>query len=281
MSTANTTPCPTTHGATLDHPVVSREQWLARRIQLLAEEKELTRQHDLLAQRRRELPWVKLDQSYVFDAPGGPRTLSDLFAGRSQLVVYHFMFGPEWHEGCPSCSFVSDHINAAVPHLFARDVALAMVSRAPLPKLEAFRQRMGWTFHWVSSHNNTFNTDFNVSFTKAQLAAGPVEYNYTRQSFPSEEAPGLSVFRKNTAGEIFHTYSTFGRGLEPMLGTYVILDMVPKGRDEDALPFPMAWIRHHDRYGTNTFADADKPYWPKTEDAAKPSCCCASKDAAP
>lgn len=248
--------------------VVSREQWLEARKAHLLKEKELTRMHDALAAERRSLPWTKVDKAYTFDTPAGKRTLAELFGRHSQLVVYHFMFGPEWNEGCPSCSFVSDHLDGAVPHLAARDVALTMVSRAPLGKIQAFKSRMGWRFPWVSSHGTDFNADFGVSFTKEEMARGGVNYNYTVQPFPSEEAPGVSVFYKDAAGDVFHTYSTYGRGVEPLLGTYVILDMAPKGRDEDHLPFGMAWVRYHDRYGTDQFADADKPYWPNEDQLA-------------
>lgn len=258
------------------HPVVTREQWLERRKELLLKEKELTRARDRINAERRELPWVRLDKSYVFDAPEGKRSLADLFEGRSQLVIYHFMFGPEWQEGCPSCSFVSDHIDGARLHLAARDVTLTMVSRAPLAKIEAFKKRMGWKFKWVSSYGSDFNGDFHVSFTKEEMAQGKVNYNYTMQEFPSEEAPGVSVFYKDPSGEVFHTYSTFGRGLDSLVGTYVILDLVPKGRDEDHLEFSMEWVRYHDRYGTDKFADADKPYWPETAAASTSDCGCES-----
>ncbi len=256
------------------HSVVPREQWLAKRKELLRKEKELTRLHDQLAAERQDMPWTRMDKDYLFDAPDGKVSLAELFAGRSQLVIYHFMFGPDWQEGCPSCSYVSDHINAALPHLAARDVTVTMVSRAPLAKIEPFKKRMGWRFAWVSSHDSDFNHDFHVSFTKEELAQGKVGYNYTLQEFPSEEAPGLSVFYRDAAGEIFHTYSSFGRGLETLLGTYMMLDLVPKGRDEDGLDFPMAWVRYHDRYDTNQFADADKPYWPETTSSTE--CGCAS-----
>jgi predicted dithiol-disulfide oxidoreductase (DUF899 family) len=244
--------------------IVSRDQWLTARVRLLANEKELTRKRDELALQRRELPWVKVEKRYEFEGPSGKTTLADLFGGRSQLVVYHFMFGPDWQEGCPSCSFVCDHVDGAVAHLAARDVSLAMVSRAPLAKIAAFKKRMGWRFPWVSSHSNDFNRDFGVSFRKEEMAQGAVEYNYVRQEFPSQEAPGISVFFRDERSEIFHTYSTYGRGVEPLVGTYMILDLVPKGRDEDELGFTMEWVRHHDRYGTDEFADAGKPYWPAT-----------------
>lgn len=260
------------------HSIVSREQWLTRRKQLLLKEKELTRARDRISAERRELPWVRLDKDYVFDSPEGKVSLSQLFDGRSQLVIYHFMFGPDWNEGCPSCSFVSDHIDGALAHLAARDVTLAMVSRAPLAKIETFKKRMGWRFKWVSSNANDFNRNFHVSFTKDEMESGKVDYNYKLQEFPSEEAPGLSVFYKDASGEVFHTYSTYGRGLEPLIGTYTILDLVPKGRDEDKLEFSMEWVRYHDRYGTNEFADADKPYWPETAVPSNAGCSCESSN---
>jgi predicted dithiol-disulfide oxidoreductase (DUF899 family) len=251
-----------------EHNIVSQEQWLAARKELLKKEKELTHLSDELSAKRRELPWVKVEKNYAFDGPDGKVTLADLFAGRNQLAVYHFMFGPDWQEGCPSCSFVSDHFDGTLPHLAARDVTLVAVSRAPLAKIEPFKKRMGWHFQWVSSYGGDFNADFHVSFTKEEMARGKVNYNYTMQEFPSAEAPGLSVFFKDAAGNIFHTDSIYGRGVEQLMSTYKILDLVPKGRDEDQLGFPMEWVRHHDRYGTNDFADADKPYWPDTSSAA-------------
>jgi predicted dithiol-disulfide oxidoreductase (DUF899 family) len=232
-----------------------------------------------LAVERRALPWVKIEKDYFFDTPEGKVPLADLFAGRSQLVIYHFMFGPEWNEGCPSCSFVSDHIDGALAHLAARDVTMVMVSRAPLAKIDAFKKRMGWRFRWASSYGSDFNADFHVSFTKDEMAQGKVNYNYTMQEFPSAEAPGLSVFYKDAGGDVLHTYSTYGRGLDPLLGTYVILDLVPKGRDEDRLAFTMEWVRYHDRYRTNEFADADKPYWPPTAAQSTATCSCESAGA--
>ncbi len=259
-------------------PIVSRDEWVEVRKAHLAKEKENTRQRDELARQRRELPWVKVDETYVFDAPLGKVTLADLFGAHSQLLIYHFMFGPDWAEGCPSCSFICDHINGATVHLAARDVSLVMVSRAPLPKIEEFKKRMGWHFPWVSSQGNSFNHDFHVYFTPEEKAMGKVNYNYTMQSFPSEEAPGASVFYKDSkSGEVFHTYSTFGRGLDAMMGTYVLLDLVPKGRDEDQLPFAMQWVRHHDRYQGGGFADLDKPYWPKIAAVEGLSSCCGSE----
>lgn len=261
------------------HAVVSREEWLAARKKLLAKEKESTRLRDQLSEERRQLPWMKVAKNYAFETPGGKVSLADLFQGRNQLIVYHFMFGPDWQEGCPSCSFVSDHIDGTLPHLAARDVTLVAVSRAPLARLEAFKKRMGWRFDWVSSHGGDFNADFNVSFSPEDVAQGTVRYNYTVQEFNSTEGPGLSVFVKNAAGEIFHTYSTYGRGVEVLLGTYRLLDLVPKGRDEEQLAFSMEWVRYHDCYATNAFADADKPYWPKTETGASGGCGCGTKEA--
>jgi predicted dithiol-disulfide oxidoreductase (DUF899 family) len=260
------------------HRIVSPEEWLAARKELLKKEKESTRLLDQLSVERRQLPWVKVEKDYVFDGPGGKVKLADLFAGRHQLVIYHFMFGPDWQEGCPSCSFVSDHFDGTLPHLAARDVTLVAVSRAPLTKIEAFKKRMGWHFHWVSSYGGDFNRDFHVSFTEEEMAQGQVNYNYTMQEFPSAEAPGLSIFYKDAGGDIFHTDSIYGRGVEQLMGTYRILDLVPKGRDEDHLGFSMEWVRHHDRYGTNEFADADKPYWPETASPESATCGCGTAE---
>ena len=239
--------------------IVSRDEWLVARKQHLAKEKELTCLRDELSRQRRELPWVKVEKSYVFDGPHGKETLSDLFDGRSQLIVYHFMFGPEWEEGCPTCSLAADNIDGNVVHLAHRDVTLLVVSRAPFPKIEAFRKRMGWRFKWISSYGNDFNRDYHVSFTKEEMANGKY-YNFETAEYPREEAHGISVFHKDGAGDVFHTYSSYARGPEPLLGAYYFLDLVPKGRDEDALAFPMAWIRHHDRY--NDFVDSKQPYQP-------------------
>jgi len=242
--------------------VVSQAEWLVARKELLKKEKELTKLRDELSSRRRQLPWVKVEKNYVFDGPAGKVVLADLFDGRSQLVVYHFMFGPDWNEGCPSCSFNMDHTDGALVHLAQRDVTFSAISRAPMPKIEAFKKRMGWRFNWVSSYANDFNYDFRVSFTKEEMAKGKVDYNYNLMEFPSAEAPGISVFYKDKDGSIFHTYSAYARGTEAVVGTYNYLELVPKGRDEDSLPFPMAWVRHHDRYESGHLADADKPYWP-------------------
>jgi predicted dithiol-disulfide oxidoreductase (DUF899 family) len=242
--------------APLSHPVVPRERWLAERNQLLAREKELTRMEDQVASERRALPWVRVDKDYVFDTPEGPRKLAELFHGRRQLLVQHFMLGPDWEQGCPSCSYMADHLDGMAPHLAARDVSFVAVSRAPLAQIDRFRRRMGWQFRWVSAHGSDFNHDFGVSFTPLQLAQGKVPYNYTQQPFPAEEAPGISVFVRNDAGEVFHSYSTYGRGVEVMMGTYRLLDLTPKGRAETNAAYTMDWVRHHDRYGAATAAAA-------------------------
>ncbi len=231
-----------------NHPVVPADQWIAERKKLLAREKELTRLQDQVARERRALPWERIEKNYVFDTAAGPRTLGELFDGRRQLLVQHFMFGPGWEQGCPSCSFMADHIDGMNVHLAHRDVTFVAVSRAPLTEIERFRSRMGWAFKWVSSNGNAFNYDFHVSFTPEQRATGEVYYNYGMTAFPTEEAPGISLFYRNEAGEVFHTYSTFGRGVEVMMGTYRMLDLAPKGRDEQHLSYGMEWVRHHDRY---------------------------------
>ena len=239
----------------MTRPVIaSADEWLKARKELLAKEKELTRLHDELAAQRRALPWVRVDKNYVFSGPSGEQTLADLFGDKSQLVVYHFMFGPGWKEGCPSCSLLSDQFDGVLVHLAARDVAFAAVSRAPYAEIAPFKQRMGWKFPWVSSHDNDFNRDYHVSFTKQEVATGQIYYNFGVNSFPSEEAPGLSVFIRDESGALFHTYSSYGRGPEPMLGVYQFLDLTPNGRNEQNLPWPMAWVRHHDRYGKTSEA---------------------------
>lgn len=229
--------------------IVSKDEWLVARKALLAKEKNFTRERDALSAERRKLPWVKLDTEYVFAASGGrQQTLADLFGGKSQLAVYHFMLGPDWEEGCKSCSFLADHFDGAILHLAQRDVAFAAISHAPIDRIEAFQKRMGWHFRWVSSFANTFNYDYHVSFTSEEMARDAVYYNYGQTKFPSSEAPGLSVFHKNANGEVFHTYSTYARGLDILVGAYNFLDLVPKGRDEDSLSFSMDWVRHHDKY---------------------------------
>jgi predicted dithiol-disulfide oxidoreductase (DUF899 family) len=228
--------------------VVTPNEWIAERKALLAREKELTRLRDRIAQERRALPWVRLEKDYVFDTPAGPRRLAQLFQGRRQLLVQHFMLGPGWNEGCKSCSFMADHLDGISLHLAQRDIALLAVSRAPLPEIERFRQRMGWRFAWASSNGIDFNRDFHVSFAPEDRVDGEVYYNYHLTAFPAAEAPGISVFFRSDAGEVFHTYSTFGRGVEVMMGTYSLIDLMPLGRQEQDLPSPMAWVRHHDRY---------------------------------
>ncbi len=238
----------TVENETLHHPVVAADLWLAERKALLAREKELMRLHDEIARARRALPWERVAKDYVFDAPGGRRTLADLFEGRRQLLVQHFMFGPGWEQGCPSCSFMADHTDGMTMHMAQRDVSFVAVSRAPLADIARFRERMGWRFAWVSSAGNDFNRDFHVSFAPEERIEGSVYYNYGMTRFPNTEAPGVSVFYKDDTGEVFHSYSTFGRGVEVMMGTYHLLDLVPKGRDENDGPYKMDWVRHHDRY---------------------------------
>jgi predicted dithiol-disulfide oxidoreductase (DUF899 family) len=231
----------------MQHKVVSRNEWIAARKAHLANEKALTKARDQLSAERRALPWVKVEKTYLFDTPDGKKTLGDLFDGRSQLIVYHFMLGPDWGEGCPSCSYLADHFDGAALHLPRRDVTLVTVSRAPLPEIEAYKKRMGWRFPWVSSHGDDFNYDFHVSFRPEQ-AEGDVYYNYEMRDFEVDEMPGLSVFIKDASGAIFHTYSAYARGLDILVGAYNFLDLVPKGRDEEKLPWTMAWIRRHDDY---------------------------------
>lgn len=232
----------------INHPVLSREQWLVERKTLLEREKALTRLRDELARERRALPWVRIEQNYLFDTPSGQQTLAELFDGRRQLLVQHFMLAPGWEEGCASCSFMADHTDGMTVHLANRDVTMLAVSRAPLAAIEPFRQRMGWHFTWVSSYGTTFNRDFGVTFTPAEIDQGTRQYNYTQR--PGEEMPGVSVFYKDEAGELFHTYSTYGRGVEVMMGAYNLLDLTPMGRNEREVAHKMEWLRHHDRYTT-------------------------------
>ncbi|HKE12096.1 MAG TPA: thioredoxin family protein [Myxococcota bacterium] len=231
-----------------NHKVVSRSEWIDARKRLLAEEKSFTRARDRLSQQRRDLPWERVDKEYVFEGPSGKESLSQLFDGRTQLVVYHFMFDPGWKEGCKSCSFWADNLNGIAVHLRQRDVTPIAISRAPIELVESFRKRMGWTFKWVSSFGTSFNHDYQVTFTPEELT-GEIYYNYEKSKHPfSGEAPGISVFFKNPRGEVFHTYSCYTRGLDMLNVAYHYLDLVPKGRDEEGLPHPMAWVRHHDRY---------------------------------
>ena len=230
------------------HKVVSAAEQLEVRKAFLAKEKELTRLRDQLSQECRQLPWVKVDKEYLFDGPDGQETLADLFAARGQLIVYHFMYHPSWKEGCPSCSFWADNFNGIIVHLNHRDVSMVAISKAPLKQLEAYKKRMSWDFKWLSSYDDDFNRDYNVSFTAEELAKGETYYNYKMGAFPSEEAPGVSVFYKDEHSDIFHTYSTYARGLDMLNGAYHYLDIVPKGRDEEGLPWTMAWLRRHDSY---------------------------------
>lgn len=229
----------------LQHDVVSQEEWLTHRRELLAAEKELTHHRDAVNARRLALPWVRVEKDYVFATPDGPQALSELFEGRSQLLVQHFMFPSGWRQGCKSCSFMADHTDGMNQHLAHHDVTMIAVSRATLAEIEAFKARMGWKFRWVSSHDNSFNFDFRVSFTPEEAASGHVDYNFGAWQMTGEEWPGVSAFFKNEAGEIFRTYSTYGRGVEVMMGTYAMLDLTARGRNEAE---GMDWVRHHDRY---------------------------------
>jgi predicted dithiol-disulfide oxidoreductase (DUF899 family) len=252
------------------HRIVSRHQWLVARKAYLTEEKAFSRARDALSRKRRALPWVKVEKNYLFEGPNGRQTLADLFDGKSQLIVYHFMLGPGWEAGCPSCSLLADHFDGAVIHLAQRDVTFIVVSRAPLPQIEKFRRRMGWHFKWVSSFDSDFNYDYQVSCSPEEKASGKVMYNYELiDGFPSEERPGASVFFKNPQGDIFHTYSTYGRGLDILIGAYNFLDLAPKGRDEEGLAWSMAWVRHHDRYEGAAVDPAASYVQPKSTD----SCC--------
>ena len=228
--------------------MVSHAEWLAARKEFLVKEKEFSRLRDELSRQRRELPWEKLEKDYVFEGPMGKLTFDDMFAGRSQVIMYHFMLGPGWTEGCKSCSYLADHFDGMTIHLANRDVTFVVVSHAPIAEIQAFKQRMGWKFNWYSSFGSDFNYDYYVSFTPEQVATGTLSYNYDTTSYPIEELPGASVFYKDQEGSIFHTYSTYARGLDILVGTYNFLDMAPKGRDEEGLAHTMAWVRHHDKY---------------------------------
>jgi predicted dithiol-disulfide oxidoreductase (DUF899 family) len=229
------------------HQIVTHDEWIAARRRFLAREKEFTRLRDQVSRERRELPWERVEKPYVFEGETGKETLAELFGKRSQLIVYHFMFGPDWDIGCRSCSFWADNFNGIIPHLNQRDVALVAVSRAPLQKLLAQARRFGWTFKWMSSFGSDFNFDYAVSFPPETPDGGKVLYNYTTQDMTSSELPGISVFLKEE-GQIFHTYSTYSRGLDMLNTAYHYLDLAPKGRDEDGLPSPMDWVRHRIAY---------------------------------
>jgi predicted dithiol-disulfide oxidoreductase (DUF899 family) len=229
------------------HKIVSQSEWTAQRQAFLAREKEFTRARDRLSAERRALSWVKVEKPYVFDTPAGKKALAELFAGKSQLIVYHFMLGPGWVEGCPSCSYLADHFDGAIIHLSQRDAAFVVVSRAPLAEIEAYKKRMGWQFRWVSSFGSDFNFDYQVAFRDDEIGA-EATYNYERQEIDSDEMPGASVFYKDESGSVFHTYSAYARGLDILVGAYNWLDLTPKGRDEEKLPWSMAWVRRHDEY---------------------------------
>ena len=232
----------------VSHPIVSKSEWLAARTALLAQEKAFTRERDRLSEARRALPWVKVDKDYVFEGKRGKLRLADLFGPHRQLIVYHFMFGPDWEAGCKSCSFYADHFDSMIVHLNQRNVGMVVASRAPLEKLEAFKRRMGWKFEWLSSYGSDFNLDFGVSFTSEELRKDAPNYNFGTTKFSHDEAPGLSVFYKDD-GSIYHTYSCYSRGLDMLIGAYNHLDLVPKGRDEASLAYTMEWVRLHDEYG--------------------------------
>jgi predicted dithiol-disulfide oxidoreductase (DUF899 family) len=232
------------------HRIVSHDEWLAARKAFLVQEKQFTRARDDLSRQRRELPWVRVEKDYVFGGPDGTHTLADLFGGKNQLIIQHFMFHPDWNDACKSCSFWADGYDRAVVHLAARDTAMAAVSRAPVAKIEAFKKRMGWTFPWLSEGANGFGHDFGVAFTPDEIASGQPLYNFGTQRFGIEDAPGISVFYRNDAGDLFHTYSCYARGLDMMNVAYQYLDLTPQGRQERDLSPRMSWVRLRDRYGT-------------------------------
>lgn len=239
------------------HKIVSQTEWLEARKALLAEERAFTHARDALVAKRQALPWVRVDKTYTFETAQGPRTLAELFGPRGQLIIYHFMLGPDWEEGCPGCSFLSDHVDGMLPHLEHHDVTYVAVSRAPLAKIEAFKKRMGWRFPWVSSNGSDFNFDYRVSFSEADKARGKAIYNYAEQDYMSDELPGVSAFYRDEAGNVYHTYSAYARGAEMLIGTYAMLELTAKGRNEEK--DMREWMRHHDRY----------------EEAPAPSSCCA------
>jgi predicted dithiol-disulfide oxidoreductase (DUF899 family) len=232
-----------------NHAIVSQDQWIKARKDLLTKEKEFTYTRDKLNQNRRELPWVRVDKEYVFEGPNGKQSLSELFSGKSQLIVYHFMYAPDWEAGCPNCSFWADNFSNIIIHLNQRDVSMIAVSRAPYNKISAYQKRMGWNFNWVSSYDNDFNFDYHVSFIQEELAKKEAFYNYIKQDTGASDKEGVSVFYKNPSGQIFHTYSTFERGIDTFNVAYHYLDIVPKGRDEEGHDFRQYWVRRHDEYG--------------------------------
>ncbi len=253
----------TTNTNLQNHEVVSPGVWLQRRKQLLNNEKELTRLRDEISRQRRELPWEEVAKTYMFEGPNGQETLAQLFGEKSQLIVYHFMFGPGWKEGCVGCSFLADHLDGALQHVRQKDIAVVVISRAPIAEIEAFKKRMGWAFKWVSSNGSEFNYDYHVSFKSEEVARGSIYYNYDNRSgaFLSEDMSGTSVFYKNQDGKLFHTYSSYARGGEGLLGAYSLIDLTPKGREENGPTFTLGdWVRHHDRYQTAGFVDPTGRY---------------------
>jgi predicted dithiol-disulfide oxidoreductase (DUF899 family) len=258
------------------HNVVSHDEWIRARKELLNKEKEFTRQRDEISRQRRELPWERVEKPYTFESASGTTDLAGLFGNRSQLVIYHFMLGPGWKEGCPSCSYLADHFDGMTIHLANRDVTFAVVSHAPLAEIEGFKKRMGWKFNWYSSYGSDFNYDYQVSLRPEDESKEQVYYNYEMMAFPATERPGLSVFAKDPSGQVSHTYSTYARGLDILVGTYNVLDMAPKGRDEAGLKHSMAWVRHHDKYAEGYTVDANQGYaQPETVKAeTKTGKCC-------
>lgn len=228
--------------------IVNRDEWLNARKELLAEEKAFTRERDALSAKRRAMPWVKVEKDYRFEGPDGEASLLDLFGDKEQLIIYHFMLGPDWEEGCPSCSLMADNYKGIDIHLAHMDISFVTVANAPLAHINAYKKRMGWDFQWVSSHETDFNRDFHVSFSPEEIAAGPVRYNYADIAFPSTEAPGISVFVKGNDGAVYHTYSTYARGLDMMLGVYHYIDLTPKGRFGEEEKHIMYWVKRHDQY---------------------------------
>ncbi len=264
--------------ATIETPkVVSREEWLEARTALLAKEKALTRKRDAVSAERRGLPWVKVEKEYTFDTPAGPKRLADLFQGRSQLIIYHFMWRREFGEGCVGCSFLSDHVDGPNQHLAQHDVSFVAVARAPLADLMGFKKRMGWNFDMISSLGSDFNFDYHVSFTPEQIATGEIYYNFQNVPASIEELSGISVFYRPDGGDIFHTYSSYARGNEEILGAYMWLDLTPKGRNENGPNFTLGdWVRHHDRYDAGGHVDASGAY---IAPASKESSCCCKPEA--
>jgi len=242
------------------HPIVSHEAWIAARKEFLKKEKEFTHQRDEISRLRRDMPWEKVEKPYQFEGSGGKLSLADLFGKHTQLIVYHFMLGPGWKEGCPSCSYLADHFDGMTIHLANRDVAFAVISHAPIAEIESFKKRMGWKFNWYSSHGSDFNFDYQVSQSSEESGQKEVYYNYEMTAFPSTERPGLSVFLKDAGGQVFHTYSSYARGLDILVGTYNFLDVAPKGRDEAGLKHTMAWVRHHDKYEKGYVVDPNQEY---------------------